>query len=81
MDLNQFSDWAYEKTGSRYVTIKIQRGQQPEVNVGEFFGSRYVCQVMVKDVRGIDLEAEMEKEDRETYERLSKKYGEKANYT
>ena len=74
MNLNQFADWVAISKGERSVTIKIQRGKDPHITVGEWMEGSYFCQI-VKSIEEIDLEAEREKEERKTLEKLLVKYG------
>ena len=72
-DLNKFIEWQREKP-RRHVNIKIGDPSSPDEL--EIWCYDYNLQVgqHVQGVSEIDLEAEKEKEEREQYERLKRKY-------
>ena len=76
-DLNEFIKWQREKN-SRSVTIKIDNNFGPEQKVTMWVYDYNLSGGQgqyVNDVSEIDLEAQKEKNERETLKKLLEKYG------
>jgi hypothetical protein len=71
MNLNPFLDWAAAEGESRGVNIEI-RGSKVEVWAWD---NKLMQGQLVQDVSEIDIPAVVEKQDREKFAILSKKYG------